>query len=66
MRALAAGLIAAGADVVLAGCTEIPLVLGQADVAAPLVDSLDALARRTVAVASSRDPRTAWPSPSPS
>jgi len=51
MRALAAGLIEAGADVVLAGCTEIPLVLGQADVAAPLVDSLDALARRTVALA---------------
>jgi len=51
MRGVAEGLLAAGADILLAGCTEVPLALGEADVAAPLVDSLEALARRTVAVA---------------
>jgi aspartate racemase len=51
MRALAQGLLADGADVLLAGCTEIPLVLGPDDVEAPLVDSVEALARRTVAAA---------------
>jgi aspartate racemase len=51
MRELAAGLIGGGAEVVVAGCTEIPLVLNPADVDAPLIDSIDALARRTIAVA---------------
>jgi len=51
MRGLAARLIDAGADVILAGCTEIPLVLSQADVEAPLVDSIEALARRTIEIA---------------
>jgi len=40
-----------GAEVVIAGCTEIPLVLKQAHCPVPLVDSLDVLARRTVALA---------------
>lgn len=51
MAALAVGLIDRGADAVLAGCTEIPLVLAPTDIAVALVDSLEALARRTVAAA---------------
>ncbi|MEI6486471.1 MAG: amino acid racemase [Sphingomonadales bacterium] len=45
----AARLAAAGADVVIAACTEVPLLLGQADVAVPLIDSTAALARATLA-----------------
>ncbi len=56
MRDFAGRLIGAGADVLLAGCTEVPLVLDPADVAAPLVDSLEALARRTVAMALEASP----------
>lgn len=47
----AARLAAAGADVVIAACTEVPLVLGQTDVAVPLIDSTAALARATLAAA---------------
>ncbi|HEV2364315.1 MAG TPA: amino acid racemase [Caulobacteraceae bacterium] len=51
MRALAQGLVGAGADLILAGCTEIGLVLAPEDVEVPLIDTLDVLAQRTVAVA---------------
>lgn len=51
MRALADLLIAAGADVVVAACTEVPLVLDQAAVAVPLVDSTAVLVERTLAYA---------------
>ena len=51
MAGLAAGLIGSGADVLVAGCTEVPLVLSGADVAVPLVDCIDALARKAIAVA---------------
>jgi len=54
MRALAGELVRRGADVVIAGCTEVPLVLGPADVAAPLIDTIDALARATIAFAHGR------------
>ena len=47
----AARLAAAGADVVIAACTVVPLVLGQTDVAVPLIDSTAALARATLAAA---------------
>jgi aspartate racemase len=47
----AARLVAAGADVVIAACTEVPLLLGQADVAVPLIDSTAALARATLVAA---------------
>ena len=47
----AARLVAAGADVVIAACTEVPLLLAQADVAVPLIDSTAALARATLAAA---------------
>jgi aspartate racemase len=51
MAAIAAGLVANGADVIIAACTEVPLVLGAADVAVPLVDATAALAQATLAAA---------------
>jgi aspartate racemase len=47
----AARLAATGADVVIAACTEVPLLLDQTDVAIPLIDSTAALARATLAAA---------------
>jgi len=40
-RGVAAGLIAAGAEGVIAGCTEIPLVMSQADLPVPFFDSVE-------------------------
>ena len=51
MQALADRLGSRGAEVVLAACTEVPLVLGRGDTALPLVDATDALVARTVAYA---------------
>jgi aspartate racemase len=51
MSALAAELVAAGADVLISACTEVPLVLAAEDVGAPLIDSTDVLVARTVAFA---------------
>jgi aspartate racemase len=51
MKTLAEALVEAGAQALVAGCTEVPLVLGPADVRVPLTDSIDALARATVAAA---------------
>lgn len=45
MRELAAALIAAGAEGVIGGCTEVPLLLDAADVTVPLTDSVEVLAR---------------------
>ena len=53
MRELAAVLVARGAEVIVAGCTEIPLVLDADGVDVPLVSSTDELARATVAMARS-------------
>jgi aspartate racemase len=50
MKALADALVAAGAETVIAGCTEVPMVLGQADLRCDLIDSGELLARRCVAV----------------
>ena len=51
-RALAAAaartLIDRGAQAILAGCTEIPLILKDGDLSVPVVDSLDVLARAAV------------------
>jgi len=44
MRRLAAALVTAGAEVVIGGCTEVPLLLEAEDVAVPLVDSAEVLA----------------------
>ena len=51
MLIVAQQLIDAGAAALIAGCTEIPLVLRPTDVGVPFVSSTEALARRTVAVA---------------
>ena len=49
MRELAAALVAAGAQGVIGGCTEVPLLLDAGDVAVPLTDSAEMLARMCVA-----------------
>lgn len=53
--AQAAGeLCARGADAIIAGCTEIPLVLRASQLDVPLLSSTDELARRTVELATGR------------
>lgn len=51
LRDAARSLAAAGAEVVIAGCTEIPLVLTREDVSVPLVDPLEVVARVAVRLA---------------
>ncbi|MDZ7704392.1 MAG: amino acid racemase [Trueperaceae bacterium] len=51
MATLAANLVAEGADVVIAGCTEVPLVLLDDAVSVPLIDSTDVLVDATIAYA---------------
>ena len=48
MEGLAAGLAAAGAGAIIAGCTEVPLALAPDGQAAPLIDATDALAQACV------------------
>jgi aspartate racemase len=56
MAELVQALAAAGAQAIIAGCTEIPLVLRAGDVAVPVVSSTDVLARRTVELATGAAP----------
>lgn len=51
MRALAQGLVDRGAEVVVGGCTEVPLVLDDGELTAPVVSSTDVLVARTIAYA---------------
>jgi aspartate racemase len=53
---LALLLASAGAEVIIAGCTEIPLVLEAAKVTVPVIASTDVLARKTVALARGVEP----------
>ncbi|ACO47950.1 amino acid racemase [Deinococcus deserti] len=48
MRTLALELVDSGAEVLVAGCTEVPLVLDAQDVPVPLVNSTDVLVERTL------------------
>jgi aspartate racemase len=48
VRDLALELIEAGAEAIVAGCTEVPLVLIQSDLPVPLIDSTDALVDATI------------------
>lgn len=48
MAALAEDLASRGASLIISGCTEIPLVLDEADVRVPLVSSSDLLVQRTI------------------
>jgi len=50
MAALAHRLVGKGAQVVVAGCTEVPLVMGAGDLSVPFIDATEALARRCVEV----------------
>jgi aspartate racemase len=50
MRRLAAALVQAGAGAVIAGCTEVPLLLRAEEVRVPLVDSAEVLATECVKV----------------
>lgn len=50
MRAHAEALRAEGAEVMIAGCTEVPLVMGPRDTRLELVDPGELLARKSVAV----------------
>jgi aspartate racemase len=61
MVALADSLIADGAEVVLAGCTEVPLVLSPGDLKVEFIDPGDLLARRCVAVCLGMEPIPAIP-----
>jgi aspartate racemase len=54
MAAVANELVAQGADAIIAGCTEIPLVLKPGQLSVPLISSTDELARRTVELACGR------------
>jgi aspartate racemase len=56
MARLAEALVERGADAIIAGCTEIPLVLAQSDVRVLLVSSTDALAFKTVKLATGAEP----------
>jgi len=56
MSGLAAALVTRGADAIIAGCTEIPLVLDDGDVNVPLISSTDALALKTVKLATGEEP----------
>ena len=58
MAELAADLVAAGAQAVVAGCTEVPLVLAAGDVGVPLVNSTDVLVEITIAAALEESPYT--------
>jgi len=48
LKGAADALVAAGAQAIIAGCTEIPLVLRPDDVSVPLIDTQDCLARAVV------------------
>ncbi|NEX92127.1 amino acid racemase [Caulobacter sp. 17J65-9] len=51
MAAIGQALVDQGAQALIAGCTEVPLVLGAHDAAVPLISSTDVLVARTVAYA---------------
>ncbi len=54
MGVLAQRLVMQGADVVIAGCTEIPLVLSEDDIEAELVSSTDVLVDRVIRFAGAK------------
>ncbi len=56
MAALAHRLVGKGAQTVVAGCTEVPLVLSADDLSVPFLDATETLARRCVAVCLGQEP----------
>jgi aspartate racemase len=56
MADLARALVREGAEAVIAGCTEVPLVMGPADADVPFIDAGEELARRCVSVCLGLEP----------
>jgi aspartate racemase len=56
MQQLGEELVAMGADILIAGCTEVPLVLQQGDNSKMMIDSTDVLAKRCVMYARRIEP----------
>jgi aspartate racemase len=56
MKAVAENLVQRGAEAIVAGCTEVPLVLGAADLDKPLINSTDVLVERTLVYARREEP----------
>jgi aspartate racemase len=54
IREVAEGLIAEGAQAIIAGCTEVPLVLGPGDLSVPVIDPLTVLAEVSIVRAGGR------------
>jgi aspartate racemase len=54
VREVCEALVARGAEAILAGCTEIPLVLSDGDLAVPVADALTILAESTIRYAGCR------------
>ena len=56
LQALAESLMQKGAEAIVAGCTEIPLILDKSMLAVPLISSTDVLASATVRIARGEQP----------
>lgn len=56
MEAIAAQLVADAAEVIIGGCTEIPIVFEGAGFAVPVISSTNVLAKKTVSLAKGLDP----------
>ena len=56
MKDVAQSLIDRGAEVIIAGCTEIPIVFDGSGFPTPLISSTDVLAKRTLALAMGHEP----------
>jgi aspartate racemase len=61
MEAVALELVERGADVIIAGCTEIPIVFTGENLALPVISSTDVLARRTLSLAQGMEPLPGTP-----
>jgi aspartate racemase len=61
MAGYAADLIGGGAEAIIAGCTEVPLVLAPGDLRVPLIDPGELLAKRCVAVCLGLEPMPVLP-----
>ncbi|MDH3748418.1 MAG: amino acid racemase [Gammaproteobacteria bacterium] len=56
MKNLAVALASRGAEAIISGCTEVPLVLADKDIDVSLISSTEALARETIAIARGEHP----------
>ena len=55
MQEIAEHLITMGAEIIIAGCTEIPLVIKDNDINIPLISSTEVLALKTIEFATGKD-----------